>query len=873
MTVDVPVGHEPDPFLPLPPLSAAAARTEAERCLYCFDAPCTHACPTGIDVPSFIRKIATGNLEGSARTILAANPLGATCGAACPVERLCEGACVRNALDRPIEIGRLQRHAVETYTARGGRFFTPGEEAGVRAAIVGAGPAGLACAAELRKAGVGVTLYDAHERAGGLGDHGIVPWRLSRETVALDAAQVEHAGATFRLGVAVGRDVDPASLLADHDAVVVAVGLGHGKRLGIPGEDLEGVVDALDLIGQAIDGAAGSGDDGTGGAIVGRRVGVIGGGSTAFDAAAAAVRLGADEVTLFYRRSMVECPAYPHAIALARSLGVAIRWLSAPVEIRGDAGHVSSVAFEAMTLGEPDASGRRRPQPVDGSRLEIALDTVVRAVGQAGPDGVDGVLAAFGVPIRDGAAAADPATGRTSNPRVWAIGDIANGGREVVNAVQAGKLAARSIVDSLGLGGSRIVPVRPTDATVPGVDLFTDMAGIRSPNPFWLASCPITNSAEMVARAFDAGWGGVVWKTVGEPIRNVTSRLGALDVDGSRIVGLSNIELISDRPTEVNLAEIADIKRRYPSQAVVVSLMVESKREAWHDIVRKVNDTGADGVELNFGCPHGMSERGMGAAVGQVPEYVQMITEWVMEATEVPVLVKLTPNVTDIRPPARAARAGGADGIALINTVSSLIGVNLDTWAPVPDVRGKGSHGGYSGPAVKPIALNMVSAVSSDPDVRIPVSGIGGIADWRDAVEFLLLGSTTVQVGTSVMHLGFRIIDDLVDGLSTYLRAKGLHSPSELVGRALPTIGDWGQLDQAFRLLARIDEASCVHCNLCYAACNDGAHQAIRLEGSNGTSRLSVDGDYCVGCRLCQYVCPVEGCITFEELEGAAAIH
>jgi dihydropyrimidine dehydrogenase (NAD+) subunit PreA len=263
----------------------------------------------------------------------------------------------------------------------------------------------------------------------------------------------------------------------------------------------------------------------------------------------------------------------------------------------------------------------------------------------------------------------------------------------------------------------------------------------------------------------------------------------------------------------------------------------------------------------------------MGAAVGQVPEYVQMITEWVMEKATIPVLVKLTPNVTDIRPPARAAKAAGADGIALINTISSLIGVNLDTWAPVPDVRGKGSHGGYSGPAVKPIALNMVSAVASDPDVRLPVSGIGGVADWHDAVEFMLVGASSVQVGTSVMHLGFRMIDDLVDGLSTYLRTKGLHSPSELVGRALPTLTDWGHLDQSFRLLAQIDEARCIHCNLCYAACNDGAHQAIKLEGSNGTSKLTVDGDWCVGCHLCQYVCPVEGCIQMVELEGPAAVH
>ncbi len=867
MTVDATVGREPDPFHPLPLLTPAAARTEAERCLFCFDAPCTYACPTSIDVPGFIRKIATGNVAGSARTILSSNPLGATCGAACPVERLCEGACVRNAMDHPIAIGRLQRYAVETHAASGESYFAPGEEAPVGVAIVGAGPAGLACAAELRKAGIGVTLHDAHDRAGGLGDHGIVPWRLPRETVAVDVAEVQRAGASFALGSVVGRDVDPAALVAENDAVVLAVGLGHAKPLGIPGEGLRGVVDALDLIGRAIDEGAGAAH-----APVGRRVAVFGGGSTAFDAAAAAVRLGAEQVTLFYRRTAAETPAYPHAIELARMLGVAIRWLTAPVEIRGE-GAVSSVVLESMTLGEPDASGRRRPVPVEGSRFAVEVDTVVRAVGQSGPAGLAAILGALGVPMRDGIVVADPATCRTGNPKVWAIGDVMNGGAEVVDAVQAGKLAARSIVDALGLGGPRIVPVRPTDATVPGVDLFTDMAGIRSPNPFWLASCPISNSGEMVSRAFDAGWGGAVWKTIGEPIRNVTARLGSFDYHGRRVVGINNIELISDRPTEVNIAEIREVKKRYPDNAVVISLMVDAKRESWHEILAACNDTGADGYELNFGCPHGMSERGMGAAVGQVPDYVQLITEWVMEKAEMPVLVKLTPNVTDIRYPARAARLANADGVALINTISSLIGVNLDTWAPLPDVRGKGSHGGYAGPAVKPIALNMVSQVAADPEVGLPVSGIGGIETWRDAVDFLLLGATTVQVGTSVMHYGFRLVDDLVDGLSTYLKAKGLHSPSELVGKALPTITDWGHLDQEFRLLAHIDEATCVHCNLCYAACEDGAHQAIRLERTNGTSKLSVDADYCVGCRLCQYVCPVEGCITFEELEGAAAIH
>src|SRR5438128_6997713 len=246
-------------------------------------------------------------------------------------------------------------------------------------------------------------------------------------------------------------------------------------------------------------------------------------------------------------------------------------------------------------------------------------------------------------------------------------------------------------------------------------DLSINFAGIKSPNPFWLASAPPTNCGEQVMRAFDAGWGGAVWKTIGVPITNVSSRYSSVDWNGQRMMGLNNIELISDRPIEVNLREIAEVKKRYPKHAVIASLMVESKRETWHDIVKRSEDAGADGLELNFGCPHGMSERGMGSAVGQVPEYACLITEWVKEAARTPVLVKLTPNITDIRIAARAAKRGGADGLSAINTINSITNVDLDTLIPRPDVGGRSAHGGYCGPAVKPIALQMVQQLASDP--------------------------------------------------------------------------------------------------------------------------------------------------------------
>ena len=446
-------------------------------------------------------------------------------------------------------------------------------------------------------------------------------------------------------------------------------------------------------------------------------------------------------------------------------------------------------------------------------------------------------------------------------------------------------------------------------------DLSVMFAGkIYSPNPFWLASAPPTNCGEQVMRAFDAGWGGAVWKTVGDPIVNVSSRYSSIDWNGQRMMGLNNIELITDRPLEVNLREISEVKKRYPKHAVIASLMVESKREAWHKIVQQTEDAGADGLELNFGCPHGMSERGMGSAVGQVPEYTQMITEWVKEKARTPVLVKLTPNISDIRVVARAAKRGGADGLSAINTINSITGIDLDTFVPRPNVDGKSSHGGYCGPAVKPIALNLVQQVQGDAEASLPLSGIGGISDWRDAAEFLLLGCSNVQVCTAVMHYGYRIVEDMADGLANWMRGKRFARIADFQGKSLRNVQEWKHLNLNYKIVARIHEEKCIGCELCYTACWDGAHQCIHLDrvGPNGGERMTpamheaiskksiamtlipkldhaptgngsepyatplariprVDEDECVGCNLCALVCPVESCITMEQVETGLA--
>lgn len=393
-------------------------------------------------------------------------------------------------------------------------------------------------------------------------------------------------------------------------------------------------------------------------------------------------------------------------------------------------------------------------------------------------------------------------------------------------------------------------------------DLSINFAGIKSPNPFWLASAPPTNSGYQVMKAFDAGWGGAVWKTLGVPVINVSSRYGSVNYRDTRMAGFNNIELITDRPLADNLREIEEVKKHFPDHAVIASLMVETKAE-WEQIIKDVENAGADGIELNFGCPHGMCERGMGSAVGQEPEVLETIVGWVMEAAQIPVITKLTPNISHIVDPGLAAVRGGTNAVSLINTIKSIVGIDLDTFAPYPIVDGKGTNGGYCGPAVKPIALEMVKELAQHKEIAgTPISGIGGIESWRDAVEFMLLGASSVQVCTAVMHYGFGIVREMKAGLENFMDEKGFATIDDFVGKALPNVTEWKHLNLEYKVIAEIDEDKCIGCDLCYIVCDDAAHQAIKLDTTDGNRIPEIITENCVGCNLCALVCPVEECIS-----------
>ncbi|TDL31256.1 NAD(P)-dependent oxidoreductase [Jeotgalibacillus sp. S-D1] len=425
-------------------LTNADAVDESNRCLYCYDAPCIQACPTGINIPSFIKKIASGNLKGSATAIMDANPVGASCARVCPTEELCEGACVLNHSTKPIMIGNLQRYATDWAIKNEQTLFEAGEKNGRKVGIVGSGPAGLSAARELARLGYEVTIYEAKAKAGGLNQHGIVSFRLPQKVAQWEVEQVEKLGVQIKTNVTVGRDIPVDDLFEHYDSVILAVGMSKVPMLQLGGEDLDGVYDAIEFV----EGTK-KGDLTT--ELIGKHVAVIGAGNTAIDAATCSVRLGAENVKILYRRTQKEMTAYEFEYEFAKQDSIEFRWLTAPIRLI-DNGHgkVKGIECVKMELGEPGMDGRRRPVPVKGSEFILEADAVIKAIGQTRHlDLID----AFDLAHHRGVIKIDIDTFQTSNPKVYAVGDVIFGDGQgeamVVSAAQHGKKAAYAIHQQL----------------------------------------------------------------------------------------------------------------------------------------------------------------------------------------------------------------------------------------------------------------------------------------------------------------------------------------------------------------------------------------------------------------------------------------
>ncbi len=373
-------------------------------------------------------------------------------------------------------------------------------------------------------------------------------------------------------------------------------------------------------------------------------------------------------------------------------------------------------------------------------------------------------------------------------------------------------------------------------------------------NPFFLSSSVVASNYEMVARAFEAGWAGAAFKTIGNFVpEEVSPRFSVIRKEGNSFIGFKNIEQISDHTLEENLDYMGRLKKDFPGKVIIASILGRDEEE-WTYLARRTTEAGVDIIECNFSCPH-MNGEGLGSDVGQNPEMVALYTAATIKGTHLPVLAKMTPNLGNMELPALAAMKAGASGIAAINTIKSIMNINTDDFVSEPRVDGKSCVGGYSGKTVKPIALRFIHDMKKHPGLKdAPVSGMGGIETWRDAAEFLALGCENLQVTTSVMQYGYRIIDDLIGGLSSYLDEKGFSSVGELVGLALPHLAPADRLNRRSISYPAINRSKCIGCGRCYLSCRDGGHQALEMDGATGRPRLLPVK--CAGCQLCAVVCP-----------------
>ncbi|KAH8274196.1 hypothetical protein KR018_002474 [Drosophila ironensis] len=773
-------------------LSERGALEEAARCLKCADAPCQKSCPTQLDIKSFITSIANKNFYGAAKAIFSDNPLGLTCGMVCPTSDLCVGGCNLQASEAgPINIGGLQQFATEVFKQMGvHQRRTPHAEANPLAgkiALLGGGPASLSCATFLGRLGYrDVTIYERRSYLGGLSAAEIPQYRLPIDAVNFEVDLVKDLGVRIETGRALGtKDLTIQGLLSSgHDAIFVGIGLPEPKLNPIF-EGLSpssGFYTSKNFLPLVADGSKPGLCACKASAALPRLHGnviVLGAGDTAFDCATSALRCGARRVFVVFRKGSSGIRAVPEEVELARDERCELLPYLSPRKVIVKDGLITAMEFCRTEQNDQDQWVEDEEQT-----QRLKANFVISAFG-SGLEDSDVKEALKPLQFRGELPVCDRVTMQSSVEKVFLGGDLAGVANTTVESVNDGKVAAWGIhcrLQGLPLDTPPQLPLFYTD--IDAVDISVEMCGIRFENPFGLASAPPTTSTAMIRRAFEQGWGYVVTKTFGldkDLVTNVSPRIVRGTTSGYKYGPQQgcflNIELISEKRAEYWLRGIGELKRDFPEKIIIASIMCSFNEDDWTELAIRAEKSGADALELNLSCPHGMGERGMGLACGQDPKLVEQISRWVRKAVKLPFFIKLTPNITDIASIAEAAKKGGADGGSAINTVQGLMGLKADATAwPAIGKEQRTTYGGVSGNATRPMALRAISDIARRVP-GFPILGIGGIDSGEVALQFIQAGATVLQICSSVQNQDFTVIEDYCTSLRALLYLKANPPP------------------------------------------------------------------------------------------------
>lgn len=909
-------------------LSERAALREAARCLKCADAPCQKSCPTQLDIKSFITSISNKNYYAAAKEIFSDNPLGLTCGMVCPTSDLCVGGCNLYAAEEgPINIGGLQQFATEVFKDMcipqiRDPSLPPLSEMPdsykIKIALIGCGPASISCATFLARLGYSdLTIFEKQAYIGGLSSSEIPQYRLPYSVVDFEVQLMKDLGVKIKNGVALRtNDLTLENLKKDgYTAVFIGIGLPNPKSIPIFENLTEemGFFTSKDFL-PKVTKASKAGMcscKSTLPQLTGKVV-VLGAGDTAFDCATSALRCGAKRVFVVFRKGFTNIRAVPEEMDLAKHEKCEFLPFLSPRKVMTKNGRIAGLEFVRT---EQNDKGEWIEDEEEVIRLKV--DCIISAFGSGLAD-VDLIKAMEPIKFnRWGLPEVNTETMQTSEPWVFCGGDIAGVAQTTVESVNDGKQASWYIhkyVQSLHNQTIPSIPSLPRFFTpIDKVDVSIEVCGLKFKNPFGLASAPPTTTSAMIRRAFEQGWGFALTKTFSldkDIVTNVSPRIvrgttfGHMYGPGQG--SFLNIELISEKTAEYWCTSVTELKRDFPDRILIASIMCSFSKEDWTELAQKAEKAGADALELNLSCPHGMGERGMGLACGQDPELVRNICQWVRAAVKIPFFAKLTPNVTNIVSIAKAAYEGKADGVTATNTVSGLMGLKSkgEAWPNVGKAK-RTTYGGVSGNAIRPIALRAVSAIAHELP-GFPILATGGIDSAEAGFQFLHAGASVLQVCSAVQNQDFTLINDYVTGLKALLYLQSIdelvdwegQSPptvkhqqgkpvpklSELIGKGLPSFGPYKEkrkqiLDAHYKHYDLLDEHNKpaairppLEPKTPIPSIKEVIGRALNMIGSyaelNNKEQVValIDEDMCINCGKCYMICNDSGyqSITFD---------